>query len=152
MRKFEGIDLMLVESRLSEEERMVRDTVRSFVEERAMPLILEHYENGTFPYELVEPMGALGIFGPTIEGYGCAGVNNVCYGLMMQELERCDSGLRSFASVQSSLVMFPIYSYGSEEQKSKWLPELAKGRKIGCFGLTEPDHGSNPAGMATTAF
>jgi glutaryl-CoA dehydrogenase len=151
MRKFEGIDLMLVESRLSEEERMVRDTVRDFVEDQAMPSVMEHYENGTFPDELVEPMGELGIFGPTIEGYGCAGVNNVCYGLMMQELERCDTGLRSFASVQSSLVMFPIYSYGSEEQKSKWLPELAKGRKIGCFGLTEPDYGSNPAGMVTTA-
>jgi glutaryl-CoA dehydrogenase len=151
MRKFEGFDFMLVESRLSEEERMVRDTVRAFVEEQAMPLFMEHYENGTFPAELVEPMGGLGIFGPTIEGYGCAGVNNVCYGLMMQELERCDSGLRSFASVQSSLVMFPIHSYGSEEQKSKWLPELASGRRIGCFGLTEPDYGSNPAGMATTA-
>lgn len=151
MGKFEGIDLMLMESRLSEDERMVRDTVRDFVEEQAMPLIMEHYENGTFPTQLIEPMGELGIFGPTIEGYGCAGVNNVCYGLMMQELERCDSGLRSFASVQSSLVMFPIYSYGSDEQKSKWLPEMAKGKKIGCFGLTEPDYGSNPAGMATTA-
>ena len=151
MAKFEGIDLMLVESRLSEEERMVRDTVRNFVEERAVHLFMEHYENGTFPSELIEPMGELGIFGPTIEGYGCAGVNNVCYGLMMQELERCDTGLRSFASVQSSLVMFPIHSYGSEEQKSKWLPELAKGRKIGCFGLTESDYGSNPAGMVTTA-
>jgi glutaryl-CoA dehydrogenase len=151
MRKFEGIDLMLVESRLSEEERMVRDTIRDFVEEQAMPLIMDHYETGTFPNQLVEPMGKLGIFGPTIEGYGCAGMNNVCYGLMMQELERCDSGLRSFASVQSSLVMFPIHSYGSEEQKSKWLPELASGRMIGCFGLTEPDYGSNPAGMVTTA-
>jgi glutaryl-CoA dehydrogenase len=151
MRKFQGIDLMLVESRLSEEERMVRDTVRDFVEEQAMPVFMAHYENGTFPTELIEPMGELGIFGPTIDGYGCAGVNNVCYGLMMQELERCDSGLRSFASVQSSLVMFPIYSYGSDEQKEKWLPELAKGRKIGCFGLTEPDYGSNPGGMATTA-
>jgi glutaryl-CoA dehydrogenase len=151
MRKFEGLDLMLVESRLSEDERMVRDTVRAFVDEQAMPHIMEHYENGTFPEALIEPMGELGIFGPTIEGYDCAGVNNVCYGLMMQELERCDSGIRSFASVQSSLVMFPIYSYGSEEQKSKWLPEMAKGRKIGCFGLTEPDYGSNPAGMVTTA-
>jgi len=151
MRKFEGLDFMLSESRLSEEERMVRDTVRAFVEEQAMPLFLEHYENGTFPGELVEPMGELGIFGPTIEGYGCAGMNNVCYGLMMQELERGDSGLRSFASVQSSLVMYPIYCYGSEEHKSKWLPELAKGKAIGCFGLTEPDYGSNPAGMVTTA-
>ena len=151
MRRFEAIDLMLIESRLTEEERMVQDTVRNFVEEQAMPLIMEHYENGTFPSELIEPMGKLGIFGPTIVGYGCAGMNNVCYGLMMQELERCDSGLRSFASVQSSLVMFPIHSYGSEEQKTKWLPELASGRKVGCFGLTEPDYGSNPAGMVTTA-
>jgi glutaryl-CoA dehydrogenase len=151
MRKFEGLDFMLAESRLSEDERMVRDTVRAFVEERAMPLILRHYENGTFPSDLVEPMGELGIFGPTIEGYGCAGMNNVCYGLMMQELERGDSGLRSFASVQSSLVMYPIYCYGSEDHKSKWLPELAKGRAVGCFGLTEPDYGSNPAEMVTTA-
>lgn len=142
---------MLVESRLSDEERMVRDTVRSFVEEQAMPLFIEHYENGTFPTDLIEPMGKLGIFGPTIQGYECAGLNNVCYGLMMQELERGDSGLRSFASVQSSLVMFPIFKFGSDEQKAKWLPELAKGRAIGCFGLTEPDHGSNPAGMSTTA-
>jgi glutaryl-CoA dehydrogenase len=141
----------MVDSRLSEEERMVRDTVRAFVEKDAMPLFMEHFENGTFPAGLLEPMGELGIFGPTIHGYGCAGVNNVCYGLMMQELERGDSGLRSFASVQSSLVMFPIYSYGSEEQKSMWLPELAKGKKIGSFGLTEPDYGSNPAGMTTTA-
>jgi len=151
MRKFEGLDFMLVDSRLSEDERMVRDTVRAFVEEQAMPLFMEHYENGTFPGELLEPMGALGIFGPTFDGYGCAGVNNVSYGLMMQELERGDSGLRSFASVQSSLVMFPIYSYGSDEQKSKWLPELAAGKMIGCFGLTEPDYGSNPGGLVTTA-
>lgn len=151
MGKFQGFDFMLVDSRLSEDERMVRDSVRAFVEKDALPLFMTHYENGTFPAELIEPMGELGIFGPTIEGYGCAGVNNVCYGLMMQELERGDSGLRSFASVQSSLVMFPLYSYGSDRQKSKWLPELAKGRKIGCFGLTEPDYGSNPAGMVTTA-
>lgn len=151
MRKFDGFDFMLIDSRLSEDERMVRDTVRAFVEDHAMPLFMEHYENGTFPSELIEPLGEIGIFGPTFEGYGCAGVNNVCYGLMMQELERGDSGLRSFASVQSSLVMFPIYSYGSEEQKSKWLPELAKGRQIGCFGLTEPDYGSDPSGLLTTA-
>lgn len=151
MGKFDGLDFMKVDSLLSQDERMVRDTVRAFVEEQAMPLFMEHYENGTFPAELVEPMGELGIFGPTIEGYGCAGVNNVCYGLMMQELERGDSGIRSFASVQSSLVMYPIHAYGSEEQKSKWLPELARGRKVGCFGLTEPDYGSNPGGMVTTA-
>lgn len=151
MKKFKGFDFMLTESRLSEDERMVTDTVRAFVEDRAMPLFREHYEQGTFPSELIEPMGELGVFGATIDGYGCAGVNNVCYGLMMQELERGDSGLRSFASVQSSLVMYAIYKFGSEEQKSKWLPQMAKGKLIGCSGLTEPDYGSNPAGMVTTA-
>ena len=151
MKKFKGFDFMLTESRLSEDERMVTETVRAFVEDRAMPLFMEHYEQGTFPSELIEPMGELGVFGATIDGYGCAGVNNVCYGLMMQELERGDSGLRSFASVQSSLVMYAIYKFGSEGQKSKWLPQMAKGKLIGCSGLTEPDYGSNPAGMVTTA-
>lgn len=151
MKKFEGLDIMLTELRLSEDERMVRDTVRSFVEEEALPTFTEHYENGTFPAQLVKPMAQLGIFGATIQGYECAGVNNVSYGLMMQELERGDSGLRSFASVQSGLVMYPIHEFGNEEQKSHWLPKLARGEAIGCFGLTEADYGSNPGGMITTA-
>jgi glutaryl-CoA dehydrogenase len=151
VRKFEGLDFVLSESRLSEEERMVRDTVRAFVEEKALPSFLDHYEKGTFPGELVKPLGELGVFGATIQGYGCAGVNNVAYGLMMQELERGDSGLRSFASVQSGLVMYPIHAFGSEEQKRRWLPKLAAGEFIGCFGLTETDYGSNPGGLVTTA-
>jgi glutaryl-CoA dehydrogenase len=142
---------MLIDGRLSEDERLVRDTVREFIEERALPVFMEHYEAGTFPTELVRPLGELGVFGATIEGYGCAGVNNVAYGLMMQELERGDSGIRSFASVQSGLVMYPIHDFGSEEQRSKWLPKLASGEVVGCFGLTEPDYGSNPGGMITTA-
>ncbi len=151
MRKFDGVDMMLMDERLSEEEKLVRDTVRSFIEEQALPVFKDHYENGTFPAELVRPLGEMGVFGATIQGYGCAGVNNVAYGLMMQELERGDSGLRSFASVQSSLVMYPIHDFGSEEQKTQWLSRLAKGEAIGCFGLTEPDFGSNPGGMITTA-
>lgn len=145
------MDFMLMDERLSDEEKLVRDTVRAFIEEQALPLFKDHYENGTFPADLLRPLGELGVFGATIHGYGCAGVNNVAYGLMMQELERGDSGLRSFASVQSSLVMYPIHEYGSEEQKERWLPELAKGAAVGCFGLTEPDYGSNPGGMITTA-
>jgi glutaryl-CoA dehydrogenase len=151
MTKYEGLDFMGMDARLSEDERLVRDTVRSFVEEQALPKFMDHYEAGTFPSELLPPLGELGVFGATIEGYGCAGVNNVAYGLMMQELERGDSGLRSFASVQSGLVMYPIHAYGSDEQKDKWLPALAKGEVVGCFGLTEPDYGSNPSGMITTA-
>ena len=142
---------MLVESRLSEDERMIRDTVREFVEREAMPLFMDHYETGTFPTDLFKPLGHMGIFGATLQGYGCAAVSNVSYGLMMQELERGDSGLRSVASVQSGLVMFPIHTFGSEEQKEKWLPVLANGDVIGCFGLTEPDFGSNPDGMITNA-
>ena len=151
MKRFDGFDYILLDARLTDDEKMVRDTVRSFVEEMALPRFMEHYEKGTFPTELVKPMAQLGIFGATIHGYECAGLNNVAYGLMMQELERCDSGLRSFASVQSALVMFPIHAFGTEEQKSKWLPQLAKGEAIGCFGLTEADFGSNPGGMLTTA-
>jgi glutaryl-CoA dehydrogenase len=151
MRKFDGADFMLMDECLSDEEKLVRDTVRSYIEEEALPVFTEHYENGTFPGELVRPLGEMGVFGSTIQGYECAGVNNVAYGLMMQELERGDSGLRSFASVQSSLVMYPIHEYGSEEQKERWLPRLAKGESVGCFGLTEPDFGSNPGGMITTA-
>jgi len=151
MRKFDGFDFMMTDSLLSEEEKLVRDTVRAFCEEEAMPKFMEHYEKGTFPTELIEPMAKLGIFGATINGYGCAGVNNVSYGLMMQELERCDSGLRSFASVQSGLVMYPLLMFGSDAQKDHWLPKMQKGEALGCFGLTEPDYGSNPGGMITTA-
>jgi glutaryl-CoA dehydrogenase len=151
MKKFDGFDFVLVDGRLSEDEKMVRNTIRSFIEEEALPKFMEHYEKGTFPSELVQPLAELGVFGATIQGYECAGLNNVAYGLMMQELERCDSGLRSFASVQSGLVMYPIYAFGDEEQKNKWLPALAKGKAIGCFGLTEADFGSNPGGMRTTA-
>jgi glutaryl-CoA dehydrogenase len=151
MKRFDGFDYVLLDARLSDDEKMVRDTVRSFVEEMALPRFMEHYEKGTFPAELVKPMAQLGVFGATIQGYECAGLNNVAYGLMMQELERGDSGLRSFASVQSALVMYPIHAFGTEEQKSKWLPKLAKGEVIGCFGLTEADFGSNPGGMLTTA-
>jgi len=151
MKSFQGFDFVEVDSLLSEEERLVRDTVRSFVEEEALGEIKDYYERGQFPRHLVPKMAQLGLFGATIKGYGCAGVNNVAYGLMMQELERGDSGLRSFASVQSALVMYPIHTFGSEEQKEKWLPALAKAEAIGCFGLTEPDYGSNPAGLITTA-
>ena len=151
MKRFAGFDYAGIDARLSDDEKMVRDTVRSFVEEMALPKFMEHYEKGTFPSELVKPMAELGVFGATLHGYECAGLNNVAYGLMMQELERCDSGLRSFASVQSGLVMYPIYTFGNDEQKSRWLPELAKGKVIGCFGLTEADFGSNPGGMRTTA-
>ena len=151
MKRFDGFDFVMVDSLLSDDEKMVRDTVRSFIEEEALPKFMEHYEKGTFPAELVKPLGALGVFGSTIQGYGCAGLNNVAYGLMMQELERCDSGLRSFASVQSALVMFPVHAFGSEEQRTLWLPRLASGEIIGCFGLTEADFGSNPGGMLTTA-
>jgi len=151
MKKFSGFDYVMVDSRLSDDEKMVRDTIRGFIEEEALPKFMEHYENGTFPSELVQPLAELGVFGSTIHGYECAGLNNVAYGLIMQELERCDSGLRSFASVQSGLVMYPIYAFGDDEQKNKWLPALAKGKAIGCFGLTEADFGSNPGGMRTTA-
>jgi glutaryl-CoA dehydrogenase len=151
MKRFDGFDYILLDARLSDDEKMVRDTVRSFVEEMALPRFMEHYEKGTFPSELVKPLAQLGVFGATIHGYECAGLNNVAYGLMMQELERCDSGLRSFASVQSALVMYPIHAFGTEEQKTKWLPKLAKGEVIGCFGLTEADFGSNPGGMLTKA-
>jgi glutaryl-CoA dehydrogenase len=151
MKKFDGFDFVLVDERLSDDEKMVRDSVRSFIEEEAMPKFMEHYEKGTFPKELVAPLAELGVFGANIQGYECAGLNNVAYGLIMQELERGDSGLRSFASVQSGLVMYPIDAFGDEEQKNKWLPALAKGKVIGCFGLTEADFGSNPGGMLTTA-
>lgn len=139
-------------SLFTEDQIMVRDTVRSFVESEVLPIIEEHNQNMTFPQELIAKIGELGVLGPTLpEKYGCAGMDNIAYGLIMQELERGDSAIRSFASVQSSLVMYPIYTYGSEEQRMKWLPRLARGEAIGCFGLTEPDFGSNPAGMITRA-
>jgi len=145
-------DFLLVDQMLAPEERLVRDTVRDFVDSEVLPVIADHFEQGTFPMHLIPVLGELGILGSTLpETYGCAGSSYVVYGLINQELERGDSALRSFNSVQSSLVMFPIFEYGSEEQKRKWLPEMARGRKIGCFGLTEPDHGSNPSGMATRA-
>jgi glutaryl-CoA dehydrogenase len=144
-------DLYNIDHLLSEEERMVRDTVRKFVQDRVLPVIADHFEAGTFPEGLIPEMAELGLLGMHLEGYGCAGLNAVCYGLACQELEAGDSGLRSFASVQGSLVMFPIFAYGSEEQKQHWLPRMAQGKAIGCFGLTEPDSGSDPASMLTTA-
>lgn len=152
MNKFTGVDYFDIESLLSEEENMIRDTVRKFVSEEIVPIIEEHNRNSKFPLHLIPKLAELGLFGPTLpEKYGCASLNNVAYGLIMQELERGDSGIRSFASVQSALVMYPIFTFGSEIQKEKWLPQLAKGAKIGCFGLTEPDFGSNPGGMLTKA-
>ena len=144
-------DLYNIDSLLSEEERMVRDTVRKFVRERVLPIIGEHFEAGTFPRELIPAVAELGLLGMHIDGYGCAGLSSVCYGLACQELEAGDSGLRSFVSVQGSLAMFPIYAFGSEEQKQHWLPRMARGEAIGCFGLTEPDSGSDPGSMRTTA-
>jgi glutaryl-CoA dehydrogenase len=144
-------DLYNVDSLLTEDERLVRDTVRTFVRERVLPIIGEHFEAGTFPRDLIPEIAELGLLGMHLEGYGCAGLNAVSYGLACQELEYGDSGVRSFVSVQGSLAMFPIHAFGSEEQKQRWLPKMAQGEVIGCFGLTEPDFGSNPAGMLTRA-
>jgi glutaryl-CoA dehydrogenase len=150
--QFPGVDFYDMDSLLSEEERAVRDTVRAWVDDNLMPVIGDAYIKGEFPKQLIPGMAELGFFGANLpEEYGCAGLNNVAYGLIMQELERGDSGIRSFASVQGGLVMYPIYAFGSEEQKKHWLPRLAAGQEIGCFGLTEPDFGSNPGGMITTA-
>jgi|SRR5579883_302049 len=151
MARFPGVDYLLIDSQFSEQELMVRQTARQFVDERVIPVIRDAFRDGTFPTELIPEMGKLGFFGANLEGYGCAGMNNVEYGLLMQELERGDSGVRSFASVQGGLVMYPIYTYGSEEQKQRWLTRLQSGEAIGCFGLTEPGFGSNPAGMLTKA-
>lgn len=152
MARFEGIDFYDIDALLSEEERMVRDTIRSWVEDRLMPIIGDAYINRSFPTELIPEMGELGVLGANLpEKYGCAGLNNVSYGIIMQELERGDSGIRSFVSVQGALVMYPIFAFGSEEHRTEWLPKLATGEAIGCFGLTEPDYGSNPSGMITTA-
>jgi glutaryl-CoA dehydrogenase len=145
------VDLFAIRSALSEDERMVQDSVAKFVDEQVIPIIGDCFEHERFPRELVSGIAELGLLGSSIEGYGCAGLNSVSYGLICQELERGDSGLRSFVSVQSSLCMYPIYAYGSEEQKQKWLPRMAKGEVIGCFGLTEPHGGSDPANMKTRA-
>jgi len=149
--KFKGVDFIEFDSLLSEDELLIRTNTRAFIEDKLVPIIEQCNRDGRFPRELVRPMGELGFYGATLDGYGCAGMSNVEYGLLMQELERGDSGIRSFASVQSALVMYPIDAFGSEEQKSLWLPKLATGEKLGCFGLTEPDFGSNPGGMRTRA-
>jgi len=149
--RFPGVDFVDFDSLLSDEERMVRDTVRAFVDDKVTPIIEECNREARFPMELVPEMAELNLFGATIEEYGLPGLNNVAYGLIMQELERGDSGLRSFVSVQSALVMYPIYTFGSKEQRDRWIPPMAAGTAIGCFGLTEPDFGSNPGGMRTTA-
>ena len=151
MAGLKGVDYLLVDSLFNEQERLVRDSVRRFVDAEVMPVIKDCYREGRFPAQLIPQMGELGFLGANLEGYGCAGMSNVEYGLLMQELERADSGLRSFCSVQGALVMYPILSYGSEEQRERWLPKLRSGEAIGCFGLTEPGFGSNPAGMQTTA-
>jgi glutaryl-CoA dehydrogenase len=151
MQPFRGVDYLLVDSLFNEQELLVRQTARQFVEDRLMPVIRDCYRDARFPKELIPELGRLGFLGANLEGYGCAGMSNVEYGLVMQELERGDSGLRSFVSVQGALVMYPILTYGSEEQKQRWLPRLQSGQAVGCFGLTEPGFGSNPAGMRTTA-
>ena len=149
--KFKGVDFIEFDTLLNDDERLVRDTARKFIEDNLIPIIEECNRAGRFPRELVKPMADLGFFGASLQGYGCAGMGNVEYGLVTQELERGDSGVRSFVSVQSALVMYPIYAFGSDEQKNTWLPALQKGEKLGCFGLTEPDFGSNPGGMRTRA-
>ena len=148
---FKGVDYMLTDSLFSEQELLVRQTARDFVDREVLPLIKDCYREGRFPTQLIPKMGELGFYGANLEGYGCAGMSNVEYGLLMQELERGDSGLRSFCSVQGALCMYPIHTYGTEEQKQRWLPRMATGEAIGCFGLTEPGFGSNPAGMTTRA-
>jgi glutaryl-CoA dehydrogenase len=152
MQKFQGVDYFNADQLLNEEEILVRNTVRQFVDDHVLPVIERHYRAGTFPADLIPKMAEVGLFGATLPArYGCAEMKNVAYGLAMQELERGDSAVRSFASVQSALVMYPIFAYGSDAQKEYWLPLLARGEKIGCFGLTEPDYGSNPGGMITRA-
>lgn len=148
---FSGLDFYHLDDDLSQEERMVRDSVRKFTEQKITPVIADCFEHSKFPEHLIPEFAALGLLGANLEGYGCAGMGDVAYGLAMQEIERGDSGLRSFCSVQGSLCMYPIHAFGSDEQKNKWLPKMAKGEIIGCFGLTEPDYGSNPSGMITRA-
>src|ERR1700693_4530284 len=149
--KFPGVDYLLIDSQLDEQEKMVRQTARQFVDDRVIPQIRDCFRDGRFPSELIPEVGRLGFLGANLEGYGCAGMSNVEYGLVMQELERGDSGIRSFVSVQGALVMYPILTYGTPEQKERWLPKLQSGEALGCFGLTEPGFGSNPAGMQTRA-
>ena len=151
MNRFPGVDYLEFDSLLSEDEKLVREAVRGFVDERVKPIIEECHRECRTPLELVPEMAALNLFGATIDDYGLPGLGNVAYGLIMQELERGDSGLRSFVSVQSALVMYPIYTFGSKEQRDRWIPALGSGEAIGCFGLTEPDFGSNPGAMRTTA-
>ena len=151
MAAFPGVDFLEFDSLLNDEERLVRQTARQFVDQEVLPIIEKHNREATFPMHLVPMLGDLGFFGANLEGYGCAGMSNIAYGLVMQELERGDSGLRSFVSVQSALVMYGIYAFGSAEQKEKWLPLLRAGKALGCFGLTEPEFGSNPGGMLTRA-
>src|SRR6202046_5487649 len=151
MSRFAGVDYIQIDSLLSEQELLVRQTARQFVEDRAIPLVRDCFRDARFPKELIPEFGRLGFLGANLEGYGCAGMSNIEYGLVMQELERGDSGLRSFVSVQGALVMYQINPSGSEAQKEAWLPLLATGEKLGCFGLTEPDFGSNPGGVRTRA-
>ena len=149
---FEPLDFYRIDDELAEDERIARDTVREFVDRDFLPVVVEHVrQDGSFPMELVPKMAELGLFGANLHGYGCAGMNNVAYGLIQQELERGDSGLRSFSSVQSGLCMYPIYTYGTDKQKDRWLSRMAAGEVIGCFGLTEPDFGSDPGGMLSRA-
>jgi glutaryl-CoA dehydrogenase len=151
MNAWQNLDFLRLDRHVSDEDRLARDTAARFVDERVVLIIRDHFSKATFPAELIPEMGALGFLGASLSGYGCAGVSNIAYGLIMQELERGDSGLRSFASVQGALVMYPILSFGSEEQKERWLPPLARGELIGCFGLTEANAGSDPGSMRTTA-
>ncbi|MFQ5745103.1 MAG: acyl-CoA dehydrogenase family protein [Acidobacteriota bacterium] len=151
MAGFEGVDYYALDDLLTDEQRLIRDTVREFVADKVLPIIEDHQRAGTFPVELLPQMAEMGLLGANLEGYGCASLDNIAYGLILQELERGDSALRSFVSVQGALCMYPIYRYGSEEQKQEWLPRMAKGEVIACFGLTEPDAGSDPAAMRSRA-
>jgi glutaryl-CoA dehydrogenase len=148
---FKGMDYFDLESGFSSESRMIRDSVRNFVDKEFLPIVRDHYRAGGFPQHIIPMLGEMGLLGSNLKGYGLPGIDQISYGLVMQELERGDSGLRSFASVQGALVMYPIHTFGSEAQKERWLPPLGAGKAVGCFGLTEPDHGSDPAGMKTKA-